>query len=72
MNFPKLLILTTLKLYKLCISPLLGPHCRFYPSCSDYSRVAIERHGVISGIKLTAKRLLRCHPMHPGGYDPVP
>jgi putative membrane protein insertion efficiency factor len=61
-----------LHLYKLCISPLLGPRCRFYPSCSSYAIEAIRSRGVCMGCWLTVKRLLRCHPWHPGGYDPVP
>ncbi len=72
MNLPKLLLLQTLKGYKFYVSPWLGQHCRFYPSCSDYCREAVERHGVIAGIMLGVKRLLRCQPLHPGGYDPVP
>ncbi len=58
--------------YRLLISPWLGQHCRFYPSCSEYAQVAIGEHGVTSGLWLSIKRLLRCHPWHPGGFDPVP
>ncbi|MEK6790961.1 MAG: membrane protein insertion efficiency factor YidD [Deltaproteobacteria bacterium] len=58
--------------YKKLISPFLPPSCRFYPTCSDYARGAIEEHGVFRGVMLAASRLLRCHPFHPGGYDPVP
>ncbi len=58
--------------YQLAISPLLGPRCRFYPSCSCYAYTAVERFGVIRGSWLALKRLLRCHPLTPGGYDPVP
>jgi putative membrane protein insertion efficiency factor len=58
--------------YQLAISPLLGPRCRFYPSCSCYTHTAIERFGVLRGVWLGAKRLLRCHPFDEGGYDPVP
>lgn len=61
-----------IRIYRLGISPMLGPTCRFYPSCSCYAEEAIERHGALRGSYLTARRLLRCHPWHPGGYDPVP
>lgn len=61
-----------IRLYRLLLSPLLGPNCRFYPSCSCYAEAAIEHHGVIKGCYLAARRILRCHPWHPGGYDPVP
>ncbi|MBI1912256.1 MAG: membrane protein insertion efficiency factor YidD [Deltaproteobacteria bacterium] len=59
-------------LYKNFISPVLPPSCRFYPSCSDYAYKAFDEHGVSKGFLLAAKRLLRCHPFNPGGYDPVP
>lgn len=72
MHLLKFIIVNLLRGYKLLISPWLGKHCRFYPSCSDYFREAVERHGVFTGIVLGIKRLLRCHPLHPGGYDPVP
>ncbi len=58
--------------YQLLLRPLLGANCRFYPSCSDYAREAVERHGALAGSWLAAKRLARCHPYHPGGCDPVP
>ncbi len=61
-----------LRFYKLAISPLLPSACRFHPTCSDYMREAVERHGAARGIWLGAKRLARCHPFHPGGVDPVP
>ncbi|MCK5728789.1 MAG: membrane protein insertion efficiency factor YidD [Methylococcales bacterium] len=61
-----------IKLYRLFISPLLGNHCRFHPSCSGYAIEAITRHGSIKGVYLTLRRLLKCHPFHPGGLDPVP
>jgi len=65
-------LLAIIRLYQLTISVFLGPHCRFYPSCSSYSSEAIETHGVIKGLGLSAIRLGKCHPIHPGGYDPVP
>ena len=58
--------------YQLLVSPMLGPRCRFHPSCSQYALDAIETHGVARGAWLALRRLLRCHPLHPGGYDPVP
>jgi putative membrane protein insertion efficiency factor len=58
--------------YQLAISPLLGPRCRFYPSCSHYAMEAIETHGALRGVWLTLKRISRCHPWHEGGFDPVP
>ena len=66
------ILIGLLHLYKWCVSPLLGPRCRFYPSCSSYAIEAIRSHGPLHGGWLTLKRLLRCHPWHPGGYDPVP
>jgi putative membrane protein insertion efficiency factor len=58
--------------YQLVISPLIGPRCRFYPSCSHYAIEAIETHGALRGVWLTIKRISRCHPWHEGGFDPVP
>ena len=58
--------------YQWLVSPLLPPSCRFYPSCSEYAVQALSRHGAMRGCALTARRLLRCHPRHPGGVDPVP
>lgn len=58
--------------YRLLISPLLGPRCRFYPSCSAYALQAIRRYGAIHGSWLALKRLAKCHPWHAGGVDPVP
>lgn len=68
----RVLLLALLRAYQYAIRPLLGANCRFYPSCSEYAREAIERHGAGKGSWLSARRLARCHPYHPGGYDPVP
>lgn len=58
--------------YQYLISPFLGSHCRFHPSCSSYALTALERYGILRGTALTLRRLGRCHPWHPGGHDPVP
>ncbi|HEU4684135.1 MAG TPA: membrane protein insertion efficiency factor YidD [Nitrospira sp.] len=63
--------LSLLAAYRYCLSPWLGPACRFEPTCSLYASTAIERFGVVRGIALATCRLLKCHPFHPGGYDPV-
>ncbi|WP_260291798.1 membrane protein insertion efficiency factor YidD [Sedimenticola hydrogenitrophicus] len=68
----KRLVLQLLKGYSYLISPLLGNNCRYYPSCSAYTREAVELHGVLRGLWLGTRRILRCHPFHEGGYDPVP
>jgi putative membrane protein insertion efficiency factor len=68
----KTVLLALLKAYQYAIAPMLGSNCRFAPSCSSYAREAIERHGALKGSWLAARRVLRCHPYHPGGYDPVP
>ncbi|HUV95346.1 MAG TPA: membrane protein insertion efficiency factor YidD [Anaerolineae bacterium] len=65
-------ILWTIRLYQKLVSPALPPSCRFVPSCSEYARQAVERHGMFRGLWLGLGRLLRCHPFSPGGYDPVP
>lgn len=65
-------MITLLRGYQLLISPVLGQHCRFYPSCSMYGIDAIKHHGIIYGGWLLLKRLSRCHPWAPGGVDPVP
>jgi len=58
--------------YQLLVRPLVTPSCRFAPSCSEYARQAILRHGAIRGTSLALRRVARCHPWHPGGWDPVP
>ncbi|QGU33762.1 membrane protein insertion efficiency factor YidD [Thermochromatium tepidum] len=66
------ILIGAIRAYQYLISPLLGPRCRFYPSCSHYAVEAIEVHGFLYGGYLALRRLLRCHPWHPGGIDPVP
>lgn len=66
------LLITLIHLYRYLISPLMGSHCRFHPSCSRYALEAIEDHGALHGSALALRRLARCHPWHPGGFDPVP
>ena len=66
------LALLLIQFYRYAISPMMDRHCRFYPSCSCYAQEAIETHGFLRGGWLAARRLGRCHPWHPGGYDPVP
>lgn len=65
-------LLAAIRAYQRWISPLLGPRCRFYPSCSAYAVTAIERFGAVRGIAMAAWRLVRCNPFHPGGFDYVP
>jgi len=69
MNAAFLLLIRT---YKRILSPILGRHCRFYPTCSDYMQQAVEKFGAAKGIWLGLKRLLKCHPFHAGGLDPIP
>jgi uncharacterized protein len=66
------LLVLPIRFYQLVVSPLLGPRCRFYPSCSAYAVEALTTHGALRGSYLAAWRLLRCHPWNPGGLDPVP
>jgi putative membrane protein insertion efficiency factor len=65
------LIVAILRLYKLALSPLLPSACRYYPSCSDYMRQAVEKYGPARGVWMGIKRIARCHPFHQGGLDPV-
>jgi putative membrane protein insertion efficiency factor len=66
------LLQTLIRVYQYLFRPLLGSNCRFAPSCSEYAHEAIATHGALKGTALTLRRVLRCHPYHPGGYDPVP
>ena len=68
----KWLVKKLLRGYQMVVSPLLGQRCRFYPTCSQYAIEAVDRHGVIRGLWLSVRRVARCHPFHPGGFDPVP
>jgi len=70
-GFMKYLALFLIALYQKFISPLFPPACRFIPTCSQYAREAIYKYGFLKGFWLSLKRLLKCHPFHPGGYDPV-
>jgi putative membrane protein insertion efficiency factor len=66
------LLIRLVRCYQYLIGPFFGSHCRFYPTCSHYAVEAIEMHGALAGSWMALRRLLRCHPWHPGGYDPVP
>jgi putative membrane protein insertion efficiency factor len=68
----KYVLLGLVRGYQYAVRPMLGSNCRFYPSCSDYAREALERYGALKGAWLATRRLARCHPYHPGGFDPVP
>ena len=68
----KHVLLVLIGFYRYAISPMLGRHCRFEPSCSQYASQAIGEHGAVRGSWLASRRLCRCHPWHPGGFDPVP
>ncbi len=65
-------LIAIVKVYRFAVSPLLGPCCRFHPTCSDYAIGALRRFGPLRGGWLAARRIARCHPWHPGGFDPVP
>ena len=66
------ILMALILFYRLCISPILGSHCRYYPTCSCYAHQAISEHGAIKGLFLAIRRICRCHPWHEGGVDPVP
>lgn len=68
----RLIVLALISIYKKILSPFLGNHCRYYPTCSSYADEAIRKYGFLKGAFLGGKRLLRCHPFHAGGIDPVP
>ena len=67
----KKILIKTIRLYQLILSPLLGSNCRFEPTCSQYVIEAVEMNGALKGSVMGIKRLLKCHPWHPGGFDPV-
>lgn len=71
-EWPGWLALGVIRFYQRCVSPFTPPACRFWPTCSNYAAVAVQRHGFWRGSWLAFRRLLKCHPFHPGGYDPVP
>jgi putative membrane protein insertion efficiency factor len=71
-ELPRRLLVLAIRFYQWTLSPLLGPACRFEPSCSHYAAEAIERHGAARGLWLAARRVGRCHPLGSSGYDPVP
>jgi hypothetical protein len=68
----KYLLIALVRFYQYAISPSLGRRCRYFPSCSEYAVEAVQKYGALRGGWLGAKRICRCHPWHPGGYDPVP
>lgn len=72
MNMMARLLIQMIKAYQLLLSPFFGQQCRFYPTCSQYALDAINKHGAITGAYYTIRRLLRCHPWHAGGHDPIP
>jgi putative membrane protein insertion efficiency factor len=71
-RIPERCLRTLIRGYQLTLSPYIGNQCRFHPTCSHYASDAIARYGAVRGIWLTVRRLLRCHPFNPGGFDPVP
>lgn len=71
-EIPRQILIGLIRIYRRLLSPLLGPRCRFHPSCSAYALEALQRHGAAHGSWLTARRIVRCHPLNEGGLDPVP
>lgn len=75
MNLSRLVttpLVMLIRLYQMTLGPFMSGQCRFHPTCSNYALEALQTHGPFRGVCLTARRLARCHPFHPGGYDPVP
>lgn len=72
MSLPSRLLISVLWVYRVTLSRVLPPSCRFYPTCSQYAITSLERYGAVKGGWLAAKRISRCHPFNPGGFDPVP
>ena len=72
LSIPKWILLWLIRFYRACISPMFPACCRFRPTCSQYALEAVEKYGAVKGGYLAIRRILRCHPFHEGGYDPVP
>jgi hypothetical protein len=72
MNPAQRLLIALIRLYQLALSPFIGNQCRFTPTCSNYAKEAVEKHGALKGSWMALRRIGRCHPWHPGGHDPVP
>lgn len=72
MNPMQRLLIGLIRIYQVALSPFVGNQCRFTPTCSQYAREAVERHGAMKGTWMAIRRVSRCHPWHPGGHDPVP
>jgi putative membrane protein insertion efficiency factor len=72
MNLGQRLLIGAIRVYQIALSPYFGNQCRFYPTCSEYAKGAVAKHGALKGSWLAIRRIGRCHPYHPGGHDPVP
>lgn len=72
MNLAQRLVIGAIRLYQIALSPYFGQQCRFTPTCSEYGKQAVAKHGAVKGTWLAIHRVGRCHPWHPGGHDPVP